>query len=368
MTEHFGWKITTADLIDWYSHGSTLRSLTYYQHVFSVKLIHERLPTLGEKFTASPTKFCPCCKHQEETNQHFLTCDKNPHRCTEIQDSLKPIFNRHDIDPILRLLIQRALANNPITIDILEGMHPIIDFEPYDDLIAEQNEIGWNQLHLGRYGLSWDRCQRRFLEQKYDKRISGEPKWIRQVIRDTWRHHHLRWKARNEQLHGPNTGYASSQATRLSLLTRIQALYKHEQNLLVQDRTPFQTDIEDWETKTTVAMKQWLTSNTPYIKTALQLAKQQLKQNASDIRRFIPTTSSTIPRKTTQKKRKKKRSKSKDIRQFGNTKQNQNNTFQPPNAQQARELYPTQYKQASIFAYTRRPTDIDQLNIASLTI
>jgi hypothetical protein len=109
-------------------------------------------------------------------------------------------------------------------------------------------------------------------------------------------------------------------------------------------------------------------SNTPYIKTALQLSKQQLKQNASDIRQFMPTAPTTIPRKTTQKKRKKTRSKSKDIRQFGKTKQTQTAISKPPNPQQARKLYPTQYKQASIFAYTSRPPNIDQLNIASLTI
>jgi hypothetical protein len=153
MIEHFGWNKTTADSIDWYSPGSTLTSLAYYQHVFCVKLIHERLPAQGEKFTASPNKICPCwCKQTEETSKHLLTCKKNPHKSTEVRDWLKPIFDRNHVDPILHLLIHRALvANHPITINIIEGMKPIIDFEPYYNLIAEQEEIGWHQLHLGRY-------------------------------------------------------------------------------------------------------------------------------------------------------------------------------------------------------------------------
>jgi hypothetical protein len=246
-------------------------------------------------------------------------------------------------------------------------MNPIIDFEPYYDLIAEQEAIGWHQLHLGRYGISWDRCQRRFLENKYDKRISGEPKWIRQIIRETWSYHKLRWKARNEKLHGPTTGQTSSEATRLALLTRIRALYQHEPKLLVQDRFPFQTDIEDWEDKSTAAMKQWLTSNTQFIRTAIQMAKDQLKHNASDIRQFMPNAPKiTRPRPKTKKR--KSKPKSKDIRQFGQTQRTQANPIQPPNPQQARKLFPTQYKQASIFEYTTRSTDIDQLNIESLTI
>jgi hypothetical protein len=120
MSEHFGWHTTTADSIDWYSHGSSLTSLNYYQHVFCVKLIHERLPAQGEKFTASPIKTCPCCKQTEETSKHLLTCNKNPHKNSEIRDGLKPVFDKKDVDPILRLLIHQALANHPITINLSE--------------------------------------------------------------------------------------------------------------------------------------------------------------------------------------------------------------------------------------------------------
>jgi hypothetical protein len=53
-------------------------------------------------------------------------------------------------------MINLATTHQLITIDILEEMHPIIDFEPYYDLIHEQAEIGWKQLLLGRYGITWD--------------------------------------------------------------------------------------------------------------------------------------------------------------------------------------------------------------------
>jgi hypothetical protein len=78
-----------------------------------------------------------------------------------------------------------ATAHQPITQEILEELHPIIDFSPYSELLSEQDEIGWNQLLLGRYGIKWDQCQRRYLENKHQKPITGEPKWIRNVIRET---------------------------------------------------------------------------------------------------------------------------------------------------------------------------------------
>ncbi len=156
MTDKFNWKKTTADLIDWYSHGSTLKSYEYYQHQFCVKLIHERLPVLGEKFTASPDKMCPCCKICQETTSHYMQCNLNPHTPNALNDGLKPIFNANDVDPIRRILIHMGTTHQKITVDILQEMHPIIDFELYYDLIHEQAEIGWKQLLLGRYGITWD--------------------------------------------------------------------------------------------------------------------------------------------------------------------------------------------------------------------
>eukprot|EP00978_Attheya_sp_CCMP212_P037101 scaffold172824_cov47-Attheya_sp.AAC.1 len=59
MTDKFNWKENTADLIDWYSHGSTLKSYAYYQYLFCVKLIYERLPVLGKNSWLAQTK----CAH-----------------------------------------------------------------------------------------------------------------------------------------------------------------------------------------------------------------------------------------------------------------------------------------------------------------
>jgi hypothetical protein len=275
-----------------------------------------------------------------------------------LSDSLKPIFDKHDVDPILRILIYRATANQDITQDILEELHPIIDFAPYSELLTEQEEIGWKQILLGRYGITWDRCQRRYLENKYQKGITGEPKWIRNVIRATWKYQKARWLARNEELHGKGTGTNSSESTKLALLTRIKTLYSHESTLLVQDRFPFNIDIEDWEHKTGTAMQQWITRNTPFIKHALKIAKLQLKKNASDIRKFIPNAP-ILQHKTKSRKKAKQRkgkTKSKNITQFTQKQTQKQTRIQTPTPQQSRIKFPKQYKQATLLAFTTTRT------------
>eukprot|EP00978_Attheya_sp_CCMP212_P032186 scaffold124289_cov63-Attheya_sp.AAC.4 len=78
MTKRFKWDPTTADSIDWYSHGSAIMAREYYQVNFIMKLIHERLPVLREELSASTNKVCPCCKHRNETFLHYITCPSNP--------------------------------------------------------------------------------------------------------------------------------------------------------------------------------------------------------------------------------------------------------------------------------------------------
>eukprot|EP00978_Attheya_sp_CCMP212_P045822 scaffold361976_cov55-Attheya_sp.AAC.1 len=68
-----------------------------------------------------------------------MECNLNPHTVEELSNSLKPIFDKHEVDPILRILIYRATANQCITLDILEELHPIIDFGPYSELLTEQD-------------------------------------------------------------------------------------------------------------------------------------------------------------------------------------------------------------------------------------
>eukprot|EP00978_Attheya_sp_CCMP212_P011912 scaffold29619_cov63-Attheya_sp.AAC.7 len=166
----------------------------YYQRNFSMKLIHERQPVLGEEFSASANKVCSCCKHRNETFSHYITCPSNPIKVNEMRDRVKPIYETHEIDPMLRILINLALANEPITYyGVQEDLYPINDSKPYKTLIKAQERIGWRQLHYGRYVLEWDQCQRRFITVTTGNPVTGEPQWIREVIQETWKYQKTRW-------------------------------------------------------------------------------------------------------------------------------------------------------------------------------
>jgi hypothetical protein len=142
MITRFKWDATAADTIDWYSHGSTIMGQEYYQRNFSMKLIHEGLPVLGEEYAASATKACPCCKATPETFLHYMKCPSNPIKVHEIRDELTPIYEEYTVDPMLRILNNFALVQEPISYYGVQDIHPINDWKPYKPLIKAQERIG----------------------------------------------------------------------------------------------------------------------------------------------------------------------------------------------------------------------------------
>ena len=241
------------------------------------------------------------------------------------------------MDPVLRILINLAIAGEPIQDGKVQGLYPLLDFKPYETLIDAQTKIGWNQVRFGRYALDWDYAQRRYSSEVLGIEASGEPKWIRAIMRTTLAYFKTRWITRNEILHGKDRKNLTSAVTKNALLARITALYTHEENVLVQDRFPFATPIEEWPDKTTPQMKQWLRSNQPHIKICLTLAKEQNKLHTKDIRSYIQGTTKTLPKRTKTVKRKKKPK--------NNTERHKQETH--------RKAHPTEEKrQSSLTAYT----------------
>eukprot|EP00978_Attheya_sp_CCMP212_P032187 scaffold124289_cov63-Attheya_sp.AAC.5 len=121
----------------------------------------------------------------------------------------------HEIDPMLRILINLALANELITYYGVQDLYRINDWKPYKALIKAQERIEWRQLHYCRYVLEWDQCQRIFITFTTGNPVTGEPQWIREVIQETWKYQKTRWIARSKALHGKRI--LTSQATKYAL-------------------------------------------------------------------------------------------------------------------------------------------------------
>ena len=298
LMDKFHWSSDTITTIDWYSHGTSIAALPHNQLRFVQRFIIDWLPynnRLHER-GQSPSNLCTTCNEEPETERHFLFCTSNQQDRTKLHDALRKVFNKHNVDPNIRKVIYQAL-------DISIAAEPTYTREwceltdiplEYETLVDAQEKVGIDQIWYGRIPLEYDRYQRRYekLMSKTNEDPTGEPKWIRALILTIWQHCHTRWTNRCD------TQFSDAQKCtykREQLLHQINTLYSKEEQLLVQDQYIFQTPLEEWETKSTAQIAEWILKYKPVIKQCLALAQKQLKKHATDIRRFYPTTTAQLP-------------------------------------------------------------------------
>jgi hypothetical protein len=184
-----GWTSSTIDTIDWEIIGTTVYKLPQTMWKTIVQYLHGWLPTLHHPGTKLPHRhsLCPCCKREEETNQHFV-------QCTEFTNAINDILipeitekNKQTPPALLEILRKGLQTTNNIIIDL--------DNNTPTDLIREQQQIGWNSLFQGKWTTQWR------IEYNNITRTDRGLQWASNTLLTIWRFIYQRWKYRCDLLH-----------------------------------------------------------------------------------------------------------------------------------------------------------------------
>jgi hypothetical protein len=104
------------------------------------------------------SNLCTLCDNSPETERHYLFCKKNTHTRDKLNESLRHVFNKHKINPVLRKLIYQGLDIS--VADELEdnGVECELQGIPYKykNLVDTINNAGMYQLLYGRFPIEWD--------------------------------------------------------------------------------------------------------------------------------------------------------------------------------------------------------------------
>ena len=228
---------------------------------------------------------CPCCGLQEENHEHMLQCKDNPEKWELARELLVPIFKKHKLDPIIRILLSEYIINPDARVHEVFRQHHIIDFKPYLQVIRERKQIGWKQLRYARWTKGWAEIQYRYENQTTGNATHPTtfPKWISAIIQELWKFQRTRWKARNNRTHREST-YSH---TKQNLFIRIRGIYAKQDLLRQQDQFPFNRSLEEWKEQTTTKMSKWIKQNVPFIKFCLKVSQAQRKKGSTDIRKYF---------------------------------------------------------------------------------
>jgi hypothetical protein len=302
LCQKYKWKHHVPDTIHWEHNGLLYKSLDRNEQRFITRYIYQRLPLHGSSYSKYHTKACPICQHPNETFHHFLNCNKNKEKWSELTVLLTDSYNKVNLDPQLRILHRAAILGQDIQQAIAQ--YPVLQWGNYQKLINKQTIIGWEHIRYGRFAQEWI-----YAQSNYENTIKaqGNKTWIRKIIQTTWKFAKVRWEARNKAKF-PEIN--DTEATKENLIFRIKQLYEKKQDLKPQDQHIYRTELDEWPNKSISQMRQWLLVSHPFVSYCIKVNKKQNKTGHQDILKFFPQRKSArLPTRYVPTKKRTKRPK-----------------------------------------------------------
>ena len=229
-----GWEPGTSDLVDWDSHQAAI-SGSSIPDKFVTKFTHDILPTGSrvhcyQKFYSHK---CPSCFADHEDLTHFLLCP-HPDRLKWISPLIKD----------LREVCKKTKMTGELTQLLIDGVYCYLhdtqleNPQSYPDsiqgLIAEQEQIGWQQLLRGRISKQWRQLHDSSFSARSIKKtnMNSGTYWASKIINTIWGHIYKLWITRNQARHGIDAPEQKAKL-RLQHLSELQMYYEYRDQALL---------------------------------------------------------------------------------------------------------------------------------------
>ena len=287
LIERNSWQPTVPDTIDWDAHR--LATTNPQRRTHFVKLCHDMLPVgkLVHRYSPSYPDWCPLCKNPAEDHKHVLWCTHSS-RALWRASFLKKLSEKCKAlhtDPALAAILTKGLQHWLHLTPFDEGGIP----ESYHRLLAEQREIGWYNMFVGRISLQWAVCQSQFLSRSphLSKNLSGQ-KWSNQITSFIITNWLDLWDTRNKDRHGRDT-----KSKQLSLhdqaMRELGILYALKNKVLQRHHSIFDLSLADIQNKPQQYIRQWLNTHQPVILKSIKDAKLMSLLGVRSLPSYFPT-------------------------------------------------------------------------------
>ncbi len=282
--ERLHWDQFTFHSVDWATFGSVYQKSK--QRNFITKFCFYTLPT-GDRLHRRDSSYdnrCPTCHAPDETDDHLLQCPSHARRVWRsdlIQSLLKPIDSL--LDPVLVDILREGLLCWFRT----ETIDPTPYSTTYQQLLHEQNSIGWNNLLRGKFSAEWNRLQQQYCISHHIPMTHSQRLWLAKLLRTMWSRIHTLWLARNADRHG-RTSKAKSQASLQQAHRTIRSLYPLKDQVLTEDRDLFYDDIEAHLQQPLRELNAWVSVHQGLIAHSVRTAKLAASSRTIPITEHFP--------------------------------------------------------------------------------
>ena len=278
MQDKHAWNDQVFEDINWEAHRTAFNRKKHHNQATLVKLIHGWLP-IGQRIKHYSPKYsmeCSLCG-EVETQQHIHQCSERHHWkqafLEEISQYCTKLHTKGAIKAILIELLASVMDQRPI------NPKNYCDFHGSNTLIDHQNQIGYQQLFLGRFSLKWDHYQNIYWK-KQKNLPSNCTNWTAQIITFIYTKWFELWTIRNSQRHGEDQE-AQRAAHDDQVVREVYDLYSQQDQIPTEDRWIFKLPIEDQLLKTPQQLRTWLYTWQPVIDARLKEQAEQDKETAA---------------------------------------------------------------------------------------
>lgn len=258
LCHKYNWNAHTWHSINWESFSNSIRKQTQHKTHF-IKMVNECLPTNSRQFrcghVSNPT--CPLCYIHVETFQHLFQCKSliSTQWRQKFHKTIRSQLSSLNTDPILTTILLQFFSEL-----CGEDRQPSTSETPqeYRKLQESQEQIGSQQLWLGRFSVEWDNIQSQYRASFLGETRPTNGSWTSEIIQTIWSEWLQLWTARNQAIHGSNP-LESRTLLRKSLLQELQKIIQQRHQVEPSLRASVPISINDPDRWTTTRISSWFT-------------------------------------------------------------------------------------------------------------
>ena len=298
IQDRYAWSDRVMKNVNWVAHGTILRK-QFKRKSHYTKLVHGILPTGKQVHRRDPIRNkCPLCRDAVEDWQHILKC---PHERRDKwrQDMLVAVEQKStslNTRPMLIRILIAALngwLRHTLT-DYAYELNPSGFPREVRRLIRQQNEIGWQQLFLGRFSNEWgdlqdDHYAQTRAEAAYDKKKikkqTGQ-RWQVAIIGLLWDQWWAVWESRNKDLHGADA-HSRSQAETREVHRTLRELYDLRPRLSTEVQALLYAEVTEHYDKPNWTNKNWIAIHEPLLRADVKRVATRIQAGVRSIRQFL---------------------------------------------------------------------------------
>ena len=277
IRHRYQWSEHEFHSVNWPAHGSALRG-RMEKRTHLIKLVHGILPTGKHLYRKDNTRnVCVACKTDVEDWPHILRCSHSPRQKWRdgVIRAVTSKCEKLDTRPALQRVLLAGISgwfastNNAFTLDPAEFHIEM------NKVILNQNQLGWNQVFLGRFCWDWSDLQDTYYAVQRAKgkknRHTGQ-RWQTAIIGELWTQWTTVWSIRNNDVHGSDAT-ARQQAITREVRRDLRSIYDTRSHMEPSSQALLFDTLEEHMTQPTWVIKNWMAIHVPGIKSSIRRAR-----------------------------------------------------------------------------------------------